>query len=246
MTFANGLLEGRAAPMLPDGLAVYAVGDIHGRADLLARVLQKIDADIASATPHRPVQIFLGDYIDRGPSSRAVVDLLIERSKDGETVMLKGNHESMLLQTMDNPQLVANWLRIGGLPTLKSYGVSLSGEPDRKKCEEVMAAFASAMPPTHHHFFADLKPAFSCGDFFFTHAGAKPGIDLKHQSEEDLMWIRDEFLESAYDFKKFIVHGHTPVQQPDFRPNRINIDTGAYATNNLTLLKIEGGRMLLL
>jgi serine/threonine protein phosphatase 1 len=233
-------------PSLPEGLRIYAIGDIHGRADLLGHLLGVIDQDMATAPPGRVLQIFLGDYIDRGPNPRGTIDLLIERASKHETVFLKGNHESVLLETLSDPLRVDRWIRIGALSTLLSYGVRLpsSGEGDRRR--DLVAAFAVALPDDHRRFFANLRLTFSCGDFFFAHAGARPGIALEHQSEQDLIWIRREFLESNCDFGKFIVHGHTPVRQPDMRENRINIDTGAYATNNLTSLRIEGDRMAII
>jgi serine/threonine protein phosphatase 1 len=135
------------------------------------------------------------------------------------------------------------WKQFGGLQTLISYGLSPSMRPDRNEQEELVQALRLGMPNHHRRFFSNLRQSFSCGDFFFAHAGVKPGVPLKQQREKDLLWIRNEFLESEEHFGKFIVHGHTPVSKPEVRPNRINIDTGAYATGILTLLTIEGRQM---
>jgi serine/threonine protein phosphatase 1 len=124
-----------------------------------------------------------------------------------------------------------------------SYGLAPSIKPDREEQTAVVHALRQDMPDHHRRFFAKLRSSFVCGDFFFVHAGVRPGVPLRQQREEDLLWIRDEFLQCEDNFGKFVVHGHTPVAKPDIRPNRINIDTGAYATGILTLLTIQGDRM---
>lgn len=229
---------------LPDGIRVYAVGDIHGRDDLLKQVFTVIDADVARSPIHRPIEIYLGDYIDRGPHSSPTLDLLIDRGRTREAVFLKGNHEAYFLEVLGNPTKLADWRQFGGLQTLMSYGMQPSLSPDLAEQIELIKKLNDAIPGSHLEFLRNLKPSFECGDFFFVHAGARPGIPLNEQQESDLLWIRDEFLESKANFGKFIVHGHTPVREPDFRPNRTNIDTGAYATGNLTLLRIQGSGML--
>jgi serine/threonine protein phosphatase 1 len=231
-------------PRLPDGIRIYALGDIHGRADLLKEMFTVIDVDIARNPAHRPIEVYLGDYIDRGPNSARTLDLLIERSLDHETVFLKGNHEAFCLEVLRDPAKLEDWRQFGGLQTLMSYGIQPSLNPDAAEQTELIRALIEIMPGDHLRFLKSLKPSFLCGDFFFVHAGVRPGIPLKEQQETDLLWIRNEFLDSNEDFGKFIVHGHTPVREPDIRPNRINIDTGAYATGNLTLLTIQGTSML--
>jgi serine/threonine protein phosphatase 1 len=188
--------------------------------------------------------VFLGDYIDRGPNSAHTLDLLIERSLSHETVFLKGNHEAFCLEVLRDPAKLENWRQFGGLQTLMSYGIQPTLDPDTDEQNDLIRTLVEIMPASHLRFLKSLKPSFLCGDFFFVHAGVRPGIPLEEQQEVDLLWIRDEFLDSNEDFGKFIVHGHTPVRQPDVRPNRINIDTGAYATGNLTLLTIQGTSML--
>ncbi|MBM7488379.1 serine/threonine protein phosphatase 1 [Bradyrhizobium sp. GM2.2] len=231
-------------PRLPDGVRIYAIGDVHGRADLLQSLLTVIDADLARSAPERAIQVFLGDYVDRGPDSRAVIDLLIERSKSHETVCLKGNHEVFLLEVLKDPARLEEWRRYGGLLTLVSYGINPTMNPTPEQQIELIEGLRQALPREHLSFLQQLRPSFACGDFFFVHAGVKPGVALERQKEEDLLWIREEFLESERRFGKYIVHGHTPVSVPDIRSNRINIDTGAYATGNLTLLTIQGDSLL--
>jgi serine/threonine protein phosphatase 1 len=189
------------------------------------------------------LHVFLGDYIDRGPASQQTIDLLIERSLRHETIFLKGNHEAFLFEVLQDAARLDAWKEYGGFQTLMSYGLTPSLKPDRDEQNELVLALRAAMPEQHRRFFANLRPSFSCGDFFFAHAGVRPGVPLRKQSEEDLLWIREEFLQSEEDFGKFVVHGHTPVPRPDIRRNRINIDTGAYATGILTLLTIQGDRI---
>jgi serine/threonine protein phosphatase 1 len=231
-------------PRLPGGVRIYAFGDIHGRADLLEKMFTVIDADVARSPVERPIEVYLGDYVDRGPYSRETLDLLIERSRSRETVCLKGNHEAYYLDVLRDPTKLDEWRQIGGLQTLMSYGVQPSLNPSAAEQVGLIKALKAAMPRDHSRFLHSLKPSFLCGDFFFVHAGVRPGIPLHEQQERDLLWIRDDFLQSEEDFGKFVVHGHTPVREPDIRANRANIDTGAYATGNLTLLTIQGSSML--
>jgi serine/threonine protein phosphatase 1 len=233
-------------PRLPDGVRIYAISDIHGCADLLEKMFTVIDKDLANAPSKRAIHVFLGDYIDRGPESCRTIDLLIERSRDHEAIFLKGNHETFLFDVLKSPPHLQAWKQFGGLQTLVSYGLRPTLNPDEAEQTELIKGLAQRIPPYQRRFFNNLRLRFVCGDFFFVHAGVRPGIPLPNQSEQDLLWIRDEFLESEERFSKYIVHGHTPVQQPDIRPNRINIDTGAYATGNLTLLTIQGSSILAL
>jgi len=230
-------------PKLPDGLRIYAVSDIHGRADLLQDVFAAIDYHLAHAGPARALHVFLGDYIDRGPASRETIDLLIDRSRRHQSVFLKGNHEAFMFEVLQDAGRLDAWKQYGGLQTLMSYGLVPSIKPDRDEQSELVYALRQSLPDNHRQFFANLRPSFVCGDFFFAHAGVRPGVPLRQQREEDLLWIRDEFLQCEDDFGKYIVHGHTPVSKPEIRPNRINIDTGAFATGILTLLTIQDDRM---
>jgi serine/threonine protein phosphatase 1 len=225
---------------LPAGLRIYAVGDIHGRLDLLNELLAQINSDIGLRPTARPVYVFLGDYIDRGPSSRETIDRLIEHGATHESVFLKGNHELIAIKCLSDRGLFDQWLRLGGLETLVSYGVPAETLANGKQIAELQSAFHSALPQTHFRFFRDLQNSFACGVFFFAHAGVKPNVELSRQKENDLLWIRGEFLSSKDDFGKIVVHGHTPTREIEVRPNRINIDTGAFATGRLTCLAIEG------
>jgi Calcineurin-like phosphoesterase len=234
----------KTKPRLPDGVRVYAIGDVHGRADLLQSLLTVIDADLARSAPRRAIHVFLGDYIDRGPDSRGVLDLLIARSRSHETVCLKGNHEVFLLEVLQDPTRLQEWRHYGGLLTLVSYGITPTMSPTAEEQVELIDGLKRAIPPEHLAFVQQLPSSFTCGDFFFVHAGVKPGIPLERQRDEDMLWIREEFLACEEHFGKYVVHGHTPVSAPDIRSNRINIDTGAYATGNLTLLTIQGDSLL--
>jgi serine/threonine protein phosphatase 1 len=224
---------------LPAGLRIYAVGDIHGRLDLLDQLLARIDADLARRPAERPVYVFLGDYIDRGSWSRETIDRLIEHGETSESVFLKGNHEQLALQCLSDRGLFDQWLRLGGLQTLVSYGVAAETLASARKITELQAAFHGALPQSHFRFFRDLQTSFTSGDFFFAHAGVKPNVELTQQKESDLLWIRGEFLSSSCDFGKVVVHGHTPTREVEVAPNRINIDTGAFATGRLTCLVID-------
>jgi serine/threonine protein phosphatase 1 len=230
-------------PRVPEGVRIYAIGDIHGRADLLERMLNRIDADLASNPVRIGIQVFLGDYIDRGPASREVLDRLVARNRSSRSVFLKGNHESYLTGFLTNPPILEDWQRYGGLETLMSYGITPSINANAATQAQLAAALDQALPESHRQFIGKLKSSFTCGDFFFVHAGVRPGIPLTKQREEDLLWIRQDFLLYEEDFSKIVVHGHTPVPQPDVRPNRINIDTGAFATGQLTCLILEDDKV---
>ncbi len=229
----------RPPPRLPEGVRIYAIGDVHGRADLLDRVFTRIDADIAAHPVVRPIQVLVGDYIDRGPNSREVLDRVIKRAETNEMVLLKGNHETFVFEFLRNPSMLQSWSQMGGLETLMSYGLTPSLNADALTQKQLAIALRAALPKSHLIFLDSLQSSFSCGEFFFVHAGVRPRVPLEQQREEDLLWIRDDFLLYEEKFGKIIVHGHTPVHQLDIRPNRINIDTGAYATGRLTCLVIQ-------
>lgn len=240
-----GLL-GRSRPVrttkVPPGVRVYAVGDIHGRADLLRRLIGLVAADADAAPRLQPYLIFLGDYVDRGPDSREVIDLLIGGlPRHFGAVFLKGNHEDALLRFLEAPATGAHWLSYGGDATLRSYGVPLPAEGTaEQQLTALRDRLARRLPPRHRAFLEHLRLCVSIGDYFFVHAGVRPGIPLDSQDAEDLMWIRDPFLAARTDHGKVVVHGHTIVEEPEERPNRIGIDTGAYATGRLTCLVLEG------
>ena len=229
---------------VPQDVRVYAIGDVHGRADLLAQLFSEIDADLKAYPIPRVMHVFLGDYIHRGPDSRGVLDLLIARSQCHETVFLKGNHEVLVEEFLRNPESFATWRHVGGIETLLSYGIRPSFNPDAAEQAMLAQQLAEMLPPIHRRFFGNLKRSFSCGDFFFVHAGVRPGVPLSQQTDDDLFWIRDEFLHSDKKFGKIIVHGHNPVMDVEFHSNRVNIDTGAFVTGRLSCLRIESDEAL--
>lgn len=226
---------------LPLGLRVYAIGDIHGRLDLLDRLDGMIENDLASSPVARAEIVCLGDYVDRGPQSADVLERLAGPAPAGlPRTLLKGNHEEILLRFLADPEAALGWLRLGGIETMASYGVKALEMLVEEDVGAVAAAFAGRLPQRHRAMLEALPVSHVIGDYFFCHAGIRPGIALDRQSENDLIWIRDEFLNSSADFGKVVVHGHTPVRLPEIRPNRMNIDTGAFASGCLTCLAIEG------
>ncbi len=229
---------------VPPGVCVYAIGDIHGRADLLAAMHQLVLGDAAQLTPGTDrIVVYMGDYVDRGLESRQVIDLLIDEPMPGfETVHLLGNHDAWLLSFLVDAQVGPTWLRYGGDVTLHSYGVRL-GAPasEASYYEKLQAALRARLPRDHVEFLRDLELSFETGDYLFVHAGVRPGVPLEHQAAEDLLWIREPFLSSNHDFGKVVVHGHTVESEPIVRSNRIGIDTGACWTGCLTCLVLEEG-----
>jgi serine/threonine protein phosphatase 1 len=236
-------------PSLPQGQLVYAIGDIHGRADLLASLLAQIEADAAgSVGAERKTLVFVGDYIDRGPDSRLVVDLLLGALPRGfDAHFLKGNHEAILLDFLRDSSWLGQWLANGAAATFESYGVEVAGlvragaEP-----ETWQMALLDALPEEHRRFFEQLELMVALGDYLFVHAGVRPGVPLDAQHPRDLVWIRGEFLRSQENFGKVVVHGHTPTAAVEMRENRIGIDTGAVFTNRLTALRLQDGSRRLL
>lgn len=228
---------------LPEGIRIYAIGDIHGRLDLLESLLERIDKDLSDHPASNTLRIFLGDYIDRGPDSKRVLDRLVNYCVSQPTVCLMGNHEAFLREFLRSPDVLAVWRHCGGLDTLHSYGLRPKIETDEQDQLELASELERILPSSHREFLGGLKHYFICGDFFFVHAGVRPGICLTKQLEDDLLWIREDFLFSEEHFGKVVVHGHTPVLEPDIRPNRINIDTGAYATGRLTCLVLESDKI---
>jgi serine/threonine protein phosphatase 1 len=228
----------------PADTRIYAVGDIHGRADLLNEITARIDDDIRRRPIAHTVEVYLGDYIDRGPHSRTVIDLLAVRLVANHAVCLRGNHEAVMEGFLQDPAILQYWEPLGGMQTLASYGIELHDETETAL--DLQRRFLAAFPRAHELFMQCLCNQFSCGDFLFAHAGIRPDIPIEQQDVNDLIWIRNEFLESTLNHERFIVHGHTPVPHPDIRHNRINIDTGAWRTGTLTCIAIEGSTILFL
>lgn len=224
------------APSVPPGVRVYAIGDIHGLAGLLDRLHAAILADI-EGYGGVPLVIYLGDYVDRGDDSAGVLDRLAAGALPGcRCRYLCGNHEATMLDFLKDPTANLGWLKFGGIETLASYGVDVTGT-DRP--ERLAAALAARLPAAHRRFLLELETQVIVGDYCFVHAGIRPGRPLDRQDPADLLWIREPFLSSEAWHGKRIVHGHTIVDQPDIWPNRIGIDTGAYAGGALTCLVLE-------
>ena len=226
------------------GALIYAVGDIHGRSDLLAPLLLKLEDDIDKlGHSHPPVVLFIGDYVDRGPDSRGVVEriLALRKLSGWDVRTLKGNHEHQLLAFLDDSKKGPAWVEFGGTATLASYDVEPPpARSDADRWEQARSQLQASLSGEHLAFFRGLDLAVVCGDYLFVHAGVRPGVPLHDQAEADLLWIRDDFLSSSQAFGKVVVHGHTPEAEPYLGQNRIGIDTGAYATSTLTAVRLFG------
>lgn len=227
---------------VPEGTRVYVIGDIHGRADLLNDLHEKIRADAADFPDWRKVLVYIGDYVDRGLQSKEVIDLVLNTSfPDFEPVYLKGNHEALMLDFLGECRDCATWLGNGGKATLYSYGVHLDERLSADaRLEEARRRLNEALPPAHRAFLESLRLSHEEGDYLFVHAGIRPRLPLDRQDEHSLLWIRDEFLCSSADHGKVVVHGHSVSWNPEVRQNRIGIDTGAFASGVLTCLVLSG------
>ncbi|MCU0893035.1 MAG: serine/threonine protein phosphatase [Rhodospirillales bacterium] len=232
---------GAPSPQCPDGTRIYAVGDIHGRDDLLIRMHVMILADLRERPVAETTVVYLGDYVDRGSGSFEVIEFLITEPLPGVTsVFLMGNHEDMMLRFIDGPPTLP-WLVNGGIATLASYGVGEGLSTVYLADLDVLRReLRAALPPAHMRFLLGLGLMHVAGDYAFVHAGVRPGVDLEAQVPADMLWIRDKFLDSRKDHGKIVIHGHTITEDPEIRPNRIGIDTGAFVTDRLTCLVLEG------
>ncbi len=218
---------------------LYVIGDIHGRADLLDRMLESIANDVARH-PARSAIVTVGDYVDRGPDSRGVLERLIDPGLGIPLHALYGNHEQMLQGFLENPRANQSWLRQGGLDTLASYGVPINQAMVGKGISAAAETLEWLMPPHHRRFIEAMPTAIMLPGVFICHAGVRPGCPLDEQVDEDLLWIRGEFLNSDADLGSLIVHGHTITPEIERKPNRIGIDIGAYRSGRLACLIIEG------
>lgn len=228
-------------PSIPGGQRVYAVGDIHGCDDLFARLINRIDADDAARGPADTSIILLGDLVDRGPSSAAVVErvchLIIERSN---LRLLSANHEEVMLKALDGSvEALRFFCRIGGEETILSYGINREAY-NRMTFEELLQEFQAVVPSRHVALLREAEDMVQVGDYVFVHAGIRPGVPMEDQKPSELRWIRNEFLEDSRWHGAMIVHGHTISDAVDVHPNRIGIDTGAYASGKLTAIGLEG------
>ena len=226
-------------PGIDERSVLYVVGDIHGRSDLLDRIFKAINRNRLMDPDKRALEIYLGDYVDRGPDSAGVIARLRKRASRRPVRLLLGNHEAMFMDFLGGKS-EHSWLENGGMATAFSYGVDPWLGPDLRE------ALIRAIPPEDLTFLNSLRPSFRYGPYFFVHAGIRPNRTIEDQSLDDLIWIRKEFLDHAGPFGPIVVHGHTPNAEPEFRPNRINLDTGAFATNRLTCLRIDKNGPVLL
>jgi serine/threonine protein phosphatase 1 len=246
--FVPSSFSGANAPCIPPGLRIYTVGDVHGRDDLLASILTSIRQDRRDHPIARCQIIFLGDYIDRGPFSRQVVDRLLDGPgewSDGlptDWICLRGNHEDQAMRFLHDARQGQGWLLNGGMETLRSYIGGICHDLDGDLAALHMV-FSRSVPPAHVRFLARRPLWHVVGDYFFVHAGIRPNLGLERQSPWDLLWIRQDFLMDCSDHGKVIVHGHSISEQPEIKSNRIGIDTGAYDTGCLTCLILEGNQI---
>lgn len=225
------------------GRLIYAIGDVHGRLDALEPLLRDIGADIVATRPaEKPMIVFVGDYVDRGADSKGVVDLVLKLAAEPtvEVRALKGNHEEALLRFLVEPDFGGAWVDYGGGTTLASYGVNPpAARTDPTAWIRTRDAFAAAISAEHMRFYETLELMVVQGDYAFVHAGVRPGVPLDRQEERDLLWIRQEFLQATGPHGKVIVHGHTPTEEAQITRHRMGIDTGCYATNVLTAVRLD-------
>ena len=232
--------SGPSEPSIPPGYRVYAVGDVHGRADLVDELLERIEVDRAGRGPAKTVLVFLGDLIDRGPASAEVIERLRTYAPNrARLVFLMGNHEEVLLRLLrGESEYLRDWLRFGGAECAKSYGLEPSALK-RLAPERAVQVLRDKIPASHRRFLESFVDTFRLGGYLFVHAGIRPGVQLAEQSQTDLRWIRDPFLEDQCDHGFVVVHGHTIAEEIQVRNNRIGLDTGAYHSGVLTALGLD-------
>lgn len=227
-------------PSIPDGRRVYAIGDVHGRLDLLDYLVDRIDADDATRPAADTQIVLLGDLIDRGPDSAGVVMRAMALADEGRLTVLKGNHEAAMLAALDGDRkMTATWLTHGGKAALMSWGVA-EDAINGASIEEVIALARAAVPTDQRRWLTRAAHSLRIGDYLFVHAGIRPGVAIDQQDPDDMMWIRSDFLNCEQDHGCMIVHGHSITPDVQERPNRIGIDTGAYRTGRLTALGLQG------
>lgn len=230
----------------PDGMRLYAIGDIHGRLDLLRAMHGQIRAELMRDEPADWRIIHLGDYVDRGPNSKGVIAFLVDRvTEDPRVVALAGNHDVNFRAFLDDGDTTGLFCRFGGVDTARSYGVEADFS-NPAAADKSRAALAAVVPSAHKSFIEGLPRSIVFGDFFFCHAGIRPGVALADQDPHDLIWIRDPFLHYPGLHEKVVVHGHTPHDEAEIMANRVNLDTLAYASGRLTAFVVEGREKRLL
>ncbi|MGC1304248.1 MAG: metallophosphoesterase [Caulobacteraceae bacterium] len=236
------------AAAAPEGVTLYAVGDVHGRLDLLDALLRHVRSDALVSEGHK-ILVMLGDYIDRGPRSDQVIARLLAMRADPllETVCLRGNHEQTLLDFLDDPAIGPAWMRHGGGATLSAYGVEPPARTaDLNAWQATAERLAWAIPDSHRRFLQQTSLSYEAGDYLFAHAGVRPGVGWASQTTDDLLSIREPFLSSVRPIPgRVVVFGHTPADAPRLEAGKIGLDTGAYASNLLTGVRLSGTRRLL-
>lgn len=227
---------------LPADIRLYAIGDIHGCDTLLEQLLARIIEHDAARQPVLTRRlIFLGDYVDRGPDSRAVIERLLHALPEGfERVFLKGNHEAMMIDCLAGRYPLPHWFINGGKATFESYGIPCRAVDGDYDYDLLLQRLRERIDDAHMRFLTDLWLNYRCGGYYFVHAGINPDRSLAQQREQDQLWIRDRFLDAPDEFEAVIVHGHTPVDAAELRANRIGIDTGAVYGGKLTAVCLEG------
>lgn len=236
----NSFLFGRRQPAVPRSHRAYAVGDVHGRLDLLESLLALIENDVRKRQKIATSIVFLGDLVDRGPDSAGVVEFLRSYRPDfAKTLFLMGNHEEVMLRVLDgDADLLAQWMSFGGAECARSYGVD-PADLRRMPSADAIALLNTRVPANHREFLASFADIISFGSYIFVHAGIRPGTAISEQVQSDLRWIREPFLGDKRDHGCIVVHGHTICEEVDLCSNRIGIDTGAYRTSVLTALGLE-------
>ncbi|HET9397299.1 MAG TPA: metallophosphoesterase family protein [Sphingomicrobium sp.] len=244
---AKSLFFRNSAPAGPRGQRAYAIGDVHGCLDLLESLLARIESEIAESPRRRTSIVFLGDLIDRGPASAQVIERLrTYRPAGAKAHFIMGNHEEVMLRVLAGETgLLSSWLKFGGVQTLNSYGLDVA-KVAKLPPERMIAEIRQAVPTEHIVFLHSFADSISFGGYLFVHAGIRPGIDLAEQSQSDLRWIREPFLDDPSDHGFVVVHGHTITSEVEVTPNRIGIDTGAFCTGTLTALAIDGRKRWLI
>ena len=232
--------EGKAvAPRVPDGQRVYAIGDIHGRSDLLAALIEAIEQEIESAGKVSCQIVLLGDLVDRGPDSAGVIKMARKWGKRRAVRILFGNHEEMFLKSFEDTDVLKHFLRFGGRETLLSYGMERKAF-GKGSIAEIQAQLEEVVPKKDRKFIGNFEHLIRIGDYAFVHAGIEPGRPLDEQKNRNLRWIREPFLSHTKPHEAVVVHGHTISDEPVDAGNRIGVDTGAYASGRLTALVLEG------